>query len=396
MSEIEFPAGISAQQEIDLYRAEIGAIDEKILTLLNQRFVNAKHIGLVKKRISAQVFQPSREHQLVRDLCRRNEGPLDSVHVRSIWGEIFRASRYIQNAQPVAYLGPIGTYTQDAMLAHFGVAHESLPCETIDAVFTAVMDGRAGYGVVPIENSTEGTINRALDLVFEKGLQISGEVVLPVSHCLMSQSGTASGIECVIGHEQALAQCRRWLDTHFPGVQRRAVSSNAQAAKLAAESAGNAAIGSRRAAGHYGLHIVAASIQDEHCNSTRFYIVGRDQPAPSGDDRTLLCVELNNSPGALLRLLGPAAERSIPVTRIDSRPLKSELWAYRFFLELPRHRHDPDLASALQEMNQVANSLVVLGSYPTALNISDTGFAADLENLNLEVESCIRTTVLNG
>jgi len=195
---------------------------------------------------------------------------------------------------------------------------------------------------------------------------------LPISHCLMSLSGTIGGADCIFGHEQALAQCRRWLDTNLPGMRRHSAPSNAQAAKLAAKSFASAAIGSQRAAAHYGLKMIATAIQDEHLNSTRFYVVGRDQPTQSGDDRTLLCVELDNHSGALQRVLGPTAERNIPVTRIDSRPLRNELWSYRCFLEIPRHRHDPDLACALLEMNRLAKSRVVLGSYPAASEVRYT------------------------
>lgn len=266
----------------------------------------------------------------------------------------------------IAFLGPCGTYTEDAMRLCFGPAREGLPCANVDGVFDAVAYGGASHGVVPIENSTEGIVARTLDLLLQTRLSVNGEVVLPVRHVLMSTHGTLDGIACVSAHEQALAQCRRWLDTHLPDVPRQAVASNAHAAQLAARTEGHAAIGSQRAAQHYGLQTVASSIQDEHFNSTRFYAIGRDEPPPTGDDRTLLCVELENHSGALQRVLAPLAENQIPLTRLDARPLKSELWAYRFFVELPRHRHDVQMARALAQMKQHARTLSILGSFPAA------------------------------
>ncbi|WP_081935823.1 prephenate dehydratase [Burkholderia sp. 9120] len=266
----------------------------------------------------------------------------------------------------IAFLGPCGTYTEDAMRLCFGETHDAMSCTNVDAVFDAVAHGGASHGVVPVENSTEGIVARTLDLLLKNRLTVSGEVVLPVRHMLMTAHGALDGITCVTAHEQALAQCRRWLDAHLPDVPRQAVASNAQAAQLAARSAGHAAIGSQRAAHHYGLRIVASAIQDEHFNSTRFYVIGRDEPPPTGDDRTLLCVELENSSGALQRVLAPLAEHRIPVTRLDARPLRSELWAYRFFVELPRHRHDVQMAHALAQMKRHARALVLLGSFPAA------------------------------
>jgi chorismate mutase/prephenate dehydratase len=252
------------------------------------------------------------------------------------------------------------------MRTHFGVAHPSIPCESVDAVFDSVTQGRAAFGVVPIENSTEGVITRTLDLMLARGLRVSAEVVLPVQHSLMSKHGALSGIDCVLGHEQALGQCRRWLDDHLPGVPRRTVPSNARAAQLATVEPASAAIGSRRAAGHYGLQIAAAAIQDERQNSTRFYVIGPDQPQVRGATRTLLCIELDNRPGALQRMLAPLADREIAVTRLDSRPLKSELWAYRFFVELQRDQHDAAVAAALAEIRLAAQDVVVLGSFAAA------------------------------
>ncbi|WGS51600.1 prephenate dehydratase [Paraburkholderia sp. D15] len=269
-----------------------------------------------------------------------------------------------QTRGAVAFLGPCGTYTEDAMRLCFGNAREGLPCVNVDGVFEAVARGGASHGVVPIENSTEGIVARTLDLLLQTRLSVNGEVVLPVRHVLMSARGTLDGITCVSAHEQALAQCRRWLDTHLPGVPRQAVASNAHAAQLAARTEGCAAIGSQRAAQHYGLETVASSIQDEHFNSTRFYAIGRDEPLPTGDDRTLLCIELENSSGALQRVLAPLADNQIPLTRLDARPLRSELWAYRFFVELPRHRHDVQMAHALAQMKQHARMLSILGSFP--------------------------------
>ncbi|RKP46801.1 prephenate dehydratase [Trinickia fusca] len=365
MSELALALVLSPDEQIARSRVEISSIDDKLLTLLNLRQDHARRIGEAKRASGACVYQPGREREIVAALGERSTELLSPAHVRTIWSAIFDASRSVQEERVVAFLGPRGTYTEEAMFAHFGCAARALACESVDAVFAAVTGGRARYGVVPVENSTEGTIVRTLDLVLDTTVSVIGDVVLPIAHCLLSKDAGLADITCVAGHAQALAQCRRWLDACLPAAERRAVSSNAHAAQLAAQTPALAAIANRRAADHYGLAVIAPDIQDEQINSTRFWVIAKPRAARQDDERTLLCLELDNRAGALNSVLEPLAERHIAVTRIDSRPLKTELWAYRFFLEVACHPQHADLLDALQVMRDAARSVTVLGSCAT-------------------------------
>ncbi|AOK31333.1 MULTISPECIES: prephenate dehydratase [Burkholderia] len=363
MTDLSIGRAPTPNDEIARHRTAIMSIDERLIALLNKRLDHAQAIGHAKRSMGERVHQPAREQEILASLDECSSGPLAHSHVRAIWTEIFRISRTLQEGPTVAFLGPAGTYTEDAMHTHFGHSVQALPCDSVDAVFYAIDAGSARYGVVPIENSTEGTIMRTLDLVFDKSMQIFAEVALPISHCLMSADGRMDDITSVIAHPQALGQCRRWLDTNLPHVERTLAASNAHAAQLASTTPGTAAIASRRAAARYALTVLAADIQDERLNSTRFSIIGKQAAAPRDDERTLIAVELENDTGALLRCLTPFAARCIAITRIDSRPLKSELWAYRFFIEIGCCRHHPDLLYALHELRTVVTSLRVLGAY---------------------------------
>ena len=363
MTDLAIGRALTPNEEIVRHRTAITSIDERLIALLNERLAHAQAIGDAKRAAGERVHQPAREREILGALAARESGLLAPSAVRAIWKEIFRASRTLQEDPIVAFLGPLGTYTEDAMHAQFGKMVQALPCESVDAVFRAVETGAARYGVVPIENSTEGTIVRTLDLVFEKSMQIFAEVVLPISHCLIAADGRMASITRVTAHPQALAQCRHWLDLNLPEAERAPAASNAQAAQLAGAVPGVAAIASRRAAEHYGLKILAHDIHDAQGNSTRFSVIGKETAAAREDERTLIAVELENGIGALLRCLGPLAARGIAVTRIDSRPLGGQPWAYRFFIELGCCRHHPDLLEALHALRAVVTSLRVLGAY---------------------------------
>ncbi|WP_197419524.1 prephenate dehydratase [Burkholderia sp. TSV86] len=363
MTDLSIGRTPTPNDEIARHRTAIMTIDERLIALLNERLDHAQAIGQVKRSMGERVHQPAREQEILASLGECSSGPLTYSHVRAIWTEIFRISHTLQEGPTVAFLGPPGTYTEDAMHTHFGHSVHALPCDSIDAVFCAIDAGSAHYGVVPIENSTEGTIMRTLDLVLDKSMQIFAEVALPISHCLMSADGRMDGIASVTAHPQALGQCRRWLDANLPHAERAPAASNAHAARLANTAPGMAAIASRRTAARYALTVLAADIQDERLNSTRFSIIGKHAAAPRDDERTLIAVELENNTGALLRCLSPLAARCLAVTRIDSRPLKSELWAYRFFIEIGCCRHHPNLLDALHELRTAVTSLRVLGAY---------------------------------
>jgi chorismate mutase/prephenate dehydratase len=266
----------------------------------------------------------------------------------------------------IAYLGPEGTFTQAAALKHFGHGIVSEPMGAIDEVFREVEAGNAHYGVVPVENSTEGVINYTLDMFVQSPLQICGEVELRIHHNLMGQQDSVQGIKRLYSHQQSLAQCREWLDANLPGVERIAVSSNAEAARRASLEEGVAAIASDAAAGIYGLKLIAANIEDEPDNTTRFLIIGRHDSAPSGNDKTSMLVSVANKAGALYELLAPFTRNGISMTRIESRPSRRGMWDYVFFIDIEGHRQDEMVAKTISEIEAQAAMLKVLGSYPHA------------------------------
>ncbi|HEV3105058.1 MAG TPA: chorismate mutase, partial [Trinickia sp.] len=288
-------------------RDRIDEIDAQLIALLNQRAAVALEVGEVKKHYNAPVFRPEREQQVIARLQQMSEGPLAGDHIGAIWREIMSASRSLEQPVKAAFLGPIGTYSEEAMHEYFGHSIEGLACLSIDEVFRSVEAGGAEFGVVPVENSSEGAVSRTLDLLLQSQLLIGGELALPIRHNLLTQSGSLTGITRVCAHAQALAQCQRWLAAHMPHVERQAVSSNAEAARLAAADPTIAAIASERAAAHYTLQIVYPLIQDDPHNRTRFVMIGHAPAGPSGYDQTSLIVSVKNEPGAMFKLLEPLA-----------------------------------------------------------------------------------------
>jgi chorismate mutase/prephenate dehydratase len=347
-------------------RDQIDAIDAQLIALLNQRAGVAQQVGHIKAETNAPVFRPEREAQVLARVAERNQGPLASSDLQSIFREVMSACRALEKRITVAYLGPAGTYSEQAVWQQFGQAVDGLPCVSIDEIFRSVEAGTAEFGVVPVENSTEGAVNRTLDLLMRTTLSISGEVALPVQHSLMTRTGTMDGIMRISAHSQALAQCQAWLNEHYPQLERRAVASNGEAARMASEEVGVAAIAGDMAARRYSLAIAHAHIQDDPHNRTRFFVVGTLQPGPSGRDQTSLLLSVPNKSGAVYELLAPLARHGVSMTRFESRPARTGRWEYFFFVDIEGHAHDVKVAEALAELQTQAAFFKVLGSYPHA------------------------------
>jgi chorismate mutase/prephenate dehydratase len=349
-------------------RGQIDAIDRELLELLNRRAQLAREIGELKRHEGSAVFRPEREAQVIDNLKAANPGPLGTQSVAPIWREIMSACRSLEAATRVAYLGPAGTFSELAALGFFGSSIERVPCVSIDEVFRSVAAGSADFGVVPVENSTEGVVARSLDLFLATPLVIVGETSLAVRHNLMRQLSTLTGVEAVCAHPQALAQCHQWLSDHLPGTERRAVSSNAEGARLASLDPKLAAIASERAASEFGLHIVAPAIQDDAHNRTRFAIVTHPErhPAPrsSGHDCTSLVVSVPNRPGAVHDMLVPLKAHGVSMTRFESRPARSGQWEYYFYIDIAGHPDQPGVAQALNELRDACAFFKLLGAYP--------------------------------
>ena len=348
-------------------REQIDAIDAQILDLLNRRARVAQEVGHVKAETNAPVFRPEREVQVLRGVAQRNPGPLDSRDVQTIFREIMSSCRALERRVTVAYLGPAGTFTEQAMYQQFGHAVEGISCVSIDEIFRAAEAGTADFGVVPIENSTEGAINRTLDLLLQTTLSISGELSIPVHHSLMTKSGSMDGVTHICAHSQALAQCQVWLNQNYPGIERRAVASNGEAARIAGEDPTAAAIAGEIAGERYGLGVVKAHIQDDPHNRTRFAVIGRLQPNPCGRDQTSLVLAVPNKAGAVYNLLAPLARHGVSMTRFESRPARIGTWEYYFYVDIEGHAQEKKVADALAELQQNAAFFKLLGSYPLSL-----------------------------
>ncbi|MGV3741170.1 MAG: prephenate dehydratase [Burkholderiaceae bacterium] len=345
-------------------REQIDAIDRQLLDLLNQRAQVAQQVGHVKAETNAPVFRPEREAQVLRSVAERNPGPLKSEDVQTIFREIMSACRALEKRVTVAYLGPAGTFSEQAVYQQFGRAIEGMPCTSIDDVFRATEAGTANFGVVPIENSTEGVVNRTLDLLLQTTLVISGELGLPVHHNLMTKSGSMEGVQRICAHSQALAQCQRWLNQHYPHIERQAVTSNGEAARMAGNDPATAAIASEIAGQEYTLQTVQAHIQDDPHNRTRFAVIGTLHTAPSGKDQTSLVLSVPNKAGAVYNLLAPLARHGVSMTRFESRPARTGTWEYYFYVDIEGHALDDKVAKALNELKEGAAYFKILGSYP--------------------------------
>jgi chorismate mutase / prephenate dehydratase len=353
-------------------RERIDEIDRSIHELLNERARYAQQVGESKRSeesSTADFYKPEREAQVLRKALERNKGPLRNEEIVRLFREIMSACLAQQEPLKVAFLGPEGTFSQQAVLKHFGHSVRALPLSAISEVFEEVQGGHADFGVVPIENSTEGTVNNTLDMFLASPLKICGEVELRIHQHVMGRMHGLEKIVRVCSHQQSLAQCRQWLDEFLPNAERVPVSSNAEAARRARDEDGTAAIAGQAAAEVYGLNVIVPDIEDAPDNTTRFLVIGRKLFSASGNDKTTLLVSAGDtqSPGALHRLLGPLAQHGISMTRIESRPSRRRKWDYVFFIDVVGHADSAPLRSALEELKRHTSLFRVLGSYPCAV-----------------------------
>jgi len=354
--------------DIDKLRGEIDRLDMELLSLLQRRARLAQRIGTLKG--GAPAYRPERESEILRRVAAQAGAPLPAEAATRVFRESISACRGLEQELRIAYLGPEGTFSEQAVHKHFGGAVQAGPVATIDEVFRRCESGATQYAVVPAENSTEGAIGRTLDLLVTTPLRICGEVELRVQQNLMARAADLRAVRRVYSHAQSLAQCNGWLNQNLPAAERVPVASNAEAARRAAEETDAAAIAGEAAAARYGLELLARSIEDEPNNTTRFLVLGQLDPGPTGRDRTSLVMSAENKPGAVHALLGPLAQNRVSMTRIESRPsraMRSALWEYLFFIDVEGHQKDERVAAALDELRRKAPFLKVLGSYPAAV-----------------------------
>jgi len=358
-------SGSDRDAELARHRAAIDALDREVLARLNERAKHAQAIGTLKSGGAA--YRPEREAQVLARLQAANTGPLPNEAVAWIFREAMSACLALEQTLRVAYLGPAGTFSHEAVGKHFGQSVDMQPYATIDDVFRVAESGQTDHAVVPVENSTEGAVGRTLDLMFQTPLVICGEIRLRVRQYLLSAGATTAEITSVYSHPQSLAQCVEWLARHLPNAAPIPVASNAEAARLAATQAGTAAIAGESAAAIYGLNILAPHIEDVPNNTTRFWVLGRNRVPPSGRDETSLVMSAPNRPGAVHSLLEPFAKHGVSMTRLESRPARTGLWEYLFYVDLAGHESDGPVAAALAELAQKAPMIKILGSYPAAV-----------------------------
>jgi chorismate mutase/prephenate dehydratase len=345
-------------------RRRIDEVDARMLELLSERGRLVLEVGALKHAESAPVLRPEREAQILRRLAERNRGPLSDGGLAAIWREVISACRDLERRLRIGYLGPVGTFSEQAALAQFGHAVDTVPCASIDEVFRAAEAGTVDFGIVPVENSSEGAVNRSLDLFLQSPLRICGEVSVPVRHHLLTRSGTMDGVSRVCAHAQALAQCTGWLNRNHPLLERVPVSSNAEGARLAALEPHTAAIAGDGVLGRYEVRRVAEAIQDDPLNRTRFAVIGGHACEPSGVDQTSLILSVPDRAGAVHALIEPMARHGVSMKRFESRPARQGGWQYYFYIDLLGHEQDPPVAAALAEIRAHAAFFKSLGSYP--------------------------------
>ena len=357
------------QKELGVVRDEIDSIDGQLLELLNKRARCAQKVGEIKARHGEAgfIYRPEREAQVLRRIQEINPGPLSNENVTWLFREVMSTCLSLEQPLSVAFLGPLGSFTGSAATKHFGHAARLLPQTSIDDVFREVEAGHAHYAVVPVENSTEGAVGRSMDLLFATPLKVCGEVVLRIHQNLMTREASLDKVTKVYSHAQSLAQCHEWLNRNLPNVPRISVGSNSQAAEMAMQEEGVAAIAGEAAAERFNVPILVANIEDEPNNTTRFLVLGRHDAGVSGRDKTSLIMSAPNRTGSLHGLLLPLADAGVSMTRLESRPARHTLWDYVFFVDIDGHQDEPKVAKALAELKQQAAYLKVLGSYPSAV-----------------------------
>jgi chorismate mutase / prephenate dehydratase len=360
------------KKTLDGVRARIDEIDRELQRLLNERAACALRVAEIKQAEETDqapvYYRPEREAQILARVKAENRGPLSDQDIARLFREIISCCLNLEQPLTIAYLGPPGTYTEAAAITQFGHFARTRAMASIDEVFREVESESVHYGVVPVENSTEGMVNHTLDCFMESPVLICAEVELPIHHALMvSPKRTDQPVTEIVSHAQSLAQCRGWLDAHFPGVPRTPVTSNAEAARMVVDRLDAAAIAGEMAAERYGLRVVATRIEDHPDNKTRFLVIGRQRVGPSGRDKTSILVSTRNEPGALYKVLGPFHRHGISLTRIETRPAKSGSWSYVFFIDFDGHQSDPAIEAVLNEVRDVAIDVRSLGSYPQAV-----------------------------
>jgi len=358
--------------DLDSVRARIDTIDGELQRLLNERASCALRVGEIKQAAPGDeppvYYRPEREAQILARLKRENTGPLSDEDMARLFREIISCCLNLEQPLMIAYLGPTGTYTEAAAIKQFGHFAGTRAMTSIDEVFREVESGGVHYGVVPVENSTEGMVNHTLDCFMESGLKICAEVELPIHHALMVDANAGDvPITEIYSHAQSLAQCRSWIDAHYPGVRRTPVESNADAARRVSGVAGTAAIAGDMAAERYGLRILASNIEDRADNKTRFLVIGKQKVGPSGHDKTSILVSTRNEPGALYKILEPFHRHDISLTRIETRPARSGSWSYVFFIDFDGHQIQDNIQLVIKEVEEVAMEVRSLGSYPQAV-----------------------------
>lgn len=350
--------------QLKYLRNRIDVIDSELLKLMNMRADLAREIGQIK---NGMAYRPEREAQVLARLCQLNSGPLADEHIVRLFTEIMSLCRSMEEPLTIAYLGPEGTFSEEAALKRFGNMVTALPCTSIDEVFRKVESRGAGYGVVPVENSTEGAVGRTLDLLLQTPLKVCGEVALPIHQFLLARHCDLARIKKVYSHPQSFSQCHEWLNVNLPHLTAEArisAASNADAARLASEDENAAAVAGKKAGEVFGLTVCATNIEDDPNNTTRFLVIGAQEAAASGKDKTSLAMSARNRPGAIHELLAPLAQYGVSMSRLESRPSRAGLWEYVFFVDIEGHQQDPKIAQALQELREIASFLKVLGSYP--------------------------------
>ncbi|MBI3141183.1 MAG: prephenate dehydratase [Rhodocyclales bacterium] len=345
-------------------RAEIDRLDEEVLARLSRRAQIAHEIGRLKQ--GAAIYRPEREAQVLRRITQANQGPLDDGTVWRIFREIMSACLALEQPLKIAYFGPEGTFTESAAKKHFGSAPEFNALPTIDEVFRAVESGNADYGVVPVENSTEGAVGRTLDLLLQMPIRICGEVMLRIHQHLLSKAERLEEVTRLYSHSQSLAQCHEWLNRNVPDLPRVPVASNAEAARLAAEDAQACAIAGEAAAARYGLNLLAHDIEDDPNNTTRFLVIGMHDAGPSGRDKTSIVCSAHNKAGAVYTLLEPLARHGVSMSKFESRPSRIGLWEYVFYVDVEGHHSEERVVKAFKELSDRAAFVKILGSYPSA------------------------------
>lgn len=357
---------MAEKDQLQAIRDRIDELDQHIQKFITERAQCAQQVAAIKKSLgnNSDFYRPEREAQVLRRVMARNQGPLRDEDMARLFREIMSTCLALEEPLRIAFLGPAGTFTQAAAIKHFGQWVHSSPLRAIDEVFREVESGVADYGVVPVENSTEGIVNHTLDMFLQSPLKICGEVQLPIHHHVIGLVQNLQEIRLIYSHQQSLAQCRKWLDANLPHVERISVGSNGEAAQLARDEHGSVAIAGQCAADIYELPVVVANIENEPNNTTRFLIIGNRTIPASGDDKTALMLASANRPGALAKLLESIARYDLSMTRIESRPSRRGMWDYVFFIDIEGHPADEPVAKALAELQQRASLFRVLGAYP--------------------------------